>query len=74
MPPPCPMAVLSERVLLTTVSVPSFSMPAPTIALLPDTVLLVMISDPSLMMPPPILPEPLATVRPERMTEAPLAT
>ena len=61
MPPPSaptgkrPPALLPEKVLLVTVSVPTLAMPPPPMpALLPEKVLLVTVSVPPLEMPPPL--------------------
>ena len=65
MPPPLSVALLLEKVLLFTVSVPLLKMPPPLLALLLEKVLLFTVSVPLLKMPPP-LPLPVVLL-PEKV-------
>src|SRR5579871_2035373 len=72
MPPP-PPAVLPDRVLPLSVSVPDLKIPPPLPdAELPDSVLLLSVNVPELEIPPPLeLLSPFKMVTPERDTTAP---
>src|SRR3989442_12701193 len=63
MAPPLRVALLPEKVLLVTVSVPPLlTMAPPSVALLPEKVLLVTVSVPPLSMAPPAARPPAAVV------------